>query len=100
MLDPTPDFLHEAVQKALLGGDFDSARRLSAELGKAIIRHASAVAPANRAAFVREGLSRLEENLSLARVLRAHIARQVQANSAVCLYHQGSGRGNSWCFDA
>jgi hypothetical protein len=100
MPHPTPESLHEAVHKALLASDFDTARHLSAKLGQAIIRQASVMPPAERADYVRQGLSRLQEHLSLARVLRAHLATQVQANSAVCLYHQASDRGNAWRFDA
>jgi len=92
--------LHQQVHNALAAGDFETARHLSRELGQAIIRQASALAPADRAACVRDGLSRLQEHLSLARVIRAHLASQVKANSAVCLYHPTSERGNSWHFDA
>ncbi len=92
--------LHQEVHNALAAGDFETARRLSHELGQAIIRHASALAPADRAAYVRQALNRLQEHLNLARVLRAHLATQVQANAAACLYNQASGRGNSWHYDA
>jgi hypothetical protein len=92
--------LHQEVHNALAAGDFETARRLSRELGQAIIRQASALAPADRADYVRHALNRLQEHLSFARVLRAHLASQVKANSAVCLYHQASDPGNSWHFDA
>jgi hypothetical protein len=100
MANPTPDSLHEAVHKALLAGDFETARQQSTELGRAIIRQASTLAASDRAVYVRQGLNRLQEHLSFARVLRAHLASQVQANSAVCLYHQASGGSHSWRFDA
>ena len=100
MPNQTPDSLHEAVHKALLAGDFDSARQLGTQLGQAIIRQASALAPADRAVYVRQGLSRLQEHLNFARVLRAHLATQVQANSAACLYHQALDGSHSWLFDA
>jgi len=99
-LNPTPDSLHQAVHQALLAGDFDSARQLGTQLGQAIIRQASAAAPADRAAYARDGLNRLLEHLNLARVLRAHLASQVQANSAVCLYHQAPPGNHCWRFDA
>jgi hypothetical protein len=33
-------------------------------------------------------------------VLRAHLATQVQANSAACLYNQALGGNHSWLLDA
>jgi hypothetical protein len=92
--------LHEAVHKALAAGDFETARRLSRELGQAIKREASAAAPADRAALVQQGLSRLQEHLSLARVLRAHIATHLKANAAACLYQPASPSAHSWKLDA
>jgi len=100
MANPTPDSLNEAVHQALLAGDFDAARNLSRALGQAIIRQASALAPTDSAVYVRQGLNRLQEHLNLARVLRAHLATQVQANSAACLYTQALGGNHSWLFDA
>jgi hypothetical protein len=100
MSNPGVESLHIAVQQALAAGDFDTARQLSVQLGQTIIVEASAAAPAARAAYVQQGLSRLEEHLSLARVLRAHIATQLRANAGACLYNEASNRGNSWRFDA
>jgi hypothetical protein len=94
------DRLHEELQRALTARDFETARKLSRLLGQAIIRQASAAAPRDRAALVQQGLSRLQEHLNLARVLRAHLAAQLQTNTAVCLYQANSGRGHSWRFDA
>ena len=92
--------LHQEVHNALAAGDFETANRLSRELGQAIIRQGLALGPAERAAYVRQALNRLQEHLSFARVLRAHLASEVRANSAVCFYHQDPARGNSWHFDA
>jgi hypothetical protein len=92
--------LHQEVHNALAAGDFETARRLSPELGQAIIRHASALPAAERGAYVRQALNRLQEHLNLARVLRAHLATQVQANSAACLYNQALGGNHSWLLDA
>jgi hypothetical protein len=100
MSNPNVDSLHEAVHRALAAGDFTTARQLSLELGQAIVRQASTLRPADRAAYVRQGLNRLQEHLSLARVLRAHLASQVQANSAACLYSQALGGNHSWLFEA
>jgi hypothetical protein len=100
MSNHDPNFLHEAVQRALAVGDFETARQLSPALGQAIVAEACAAAPAARAACVRQALSRLEEHLSLARVLRAHLASELQANAAACRYHSASGDGHSWHFEA
>ncbi len=92
--------LHTDIRKALDAGDFDTVRQLSSALGQAIIREAKAAAPGERKGLVEEQLSRLREHMSLARVLRAHVANHLQANSAVSLYHQSTSRGHSWRFDA
>ncbi len=92
--------LHQEVHNALRLAISKPPDHLGRELGQAIIRHGSALGPADRAAYVRQALNRLQEHLSFARVLRAHLASQVRANSAVCLYHQDPARGNSWHFDA
>jgi hypothetical protein len=92
--------LHEAIRRALNAGDFDTVRQLSGALGQAIIREARAAAPGGRQAVINKGLSRLREHLSLARVLRAHVANQLQANTTLSLYQQAGGHRHSWHFDA
>lgn len=99
MSEPEPDLLHEELQRAMTARDFETVRKLSRALGQAIIRQASAAAPRDRADLVQHGLARLQEHLSLARVLRAHLAAQLQTNTAVCLYQANSSRGHSWRFD-
>jgi hypothetical protein len=100
MSNATPDYLHEALRRALTAGDFESARQLSAARGQAIIRQASAAAPREKANIVQQGLGRLQEHLSLARVLRAHLAAQLQINTAVHRYQPISSRAHSWHFEA
>ncbi len=100
MSDSHSESLHNDIQKALIAGDFDRVRQLSTSLGQAIIREARAAAPAERKTVVQQGLSRLSEHLSLARVLRAHVASHLQHNTAVARYVQSSSRGHSWHFDA
>ena len=99
MQNPNLESLHAAVKQALTAGDFDAARQWSVKLGQAFTAQASAVPRGARGAYVQQGLRRLQEHLSLARVLRAHLATQVQANAAVCLYSEASNRGNSWRFE-
>jgi hypothetical protein len=100
MSNTDPDCLHEALQRALTAGDFETARQLSDALGQAIIRQASAATPPNRARIVQQGLGRLQEHLSLARVLRAHLAAQLQVNTAVHVYQPVSACAHSWHFEA
>jgi hypothetical protein len=93
--------LHQALQSALAAGDFDAAQQLSVELGEAIIGTAAAAEAATRAAILKEGLGRLQEHLSLARVMRAHLASQLQNNTAAFLYqYDSSGGEHSWRFSA
>jgi hypothetical protein len=94
------DSLHEAIQKALLAGDFDTVRQLSTSLGQTIVREAQTAAPSERQALVQKELNRINEHLNFARVLRAHVASRLQENTAVSLYLQSSTRGHSWRFDA
>lgn len=99
MPSPCSESIHEAIQKSLSAGDFDTVRHLSTELGQAIIRKAEATAPAERKAVVQKELSRLREHLSLARVLRAHVANQLEANTTSSLYLQSSAKGHSWRYE-
>lgn len=95
-----PDSLHAAVRQALQAGDFPQASQLSHALGLAISQELTAASPASRSALYSQRLAMLQENLSLAQVLRAHLAGQLQANAAACLYEQNSAHGSSWTFDA
>jgi hypothetical protein len=100
MSDIPTESLHESIQRALNAGDFETVRELSHTLGQAIIREAWTISPGERTLFVEKGLSRLRDHLSLAHVLRAHVASQLRANTTVSLYQQSSGRGHSWRFEA
>ena len=95
-----PDTLDEAVSKALHVGDFEAARRLSVELGTAIRLELVAASSADRVLLFEQRIRRFQEHLSLARVLRAHVATQLQANAAACLYQPESGSNHCWRFDA
>jgi hypothetical protein len=99
MLNPNSDSLDAEVHRALAAGDFETARQLSRALGQAIMREASATPQSDRAALVQRRLSRLREHLSLARVLRAHIASHLQANAAAYLYRAISTSAHSWRFE-
>ena len=92
------DALNDAVSHALQAGDFEEAQRLSVELGTAIRLELAAAGPSERVALFKQRISRFQEHLSLARVLRAHVASQVQGNAAACLYHTESGGGGDHCW--
>jgi hypothetical protein len=96
----TSDALQEAVSRALQAGDFDTARLLSVELGAAIRHELSMAPPAGQLGLYKERMGRLQEHISLARVLRAHLAAQLQTSTAVCLYQESADRGHCWRFDA
>jgi len=100
MSDTSSESLHRAIQQALNVGDFDKTRELSAALGQAIICEARAAAPTARKAMLEESLSRLGEHLSMARVLRAHVASKLRDNTAISLYQESNRGGHSWHFDA
>jgi hypothetical protein len=100
MSDSSSESLHQAIQQSLNAGDFERVSELSSALGDAIIREAQAIGPSERSAVVRKGLNRLRDHLSLARVLRAHVATKLQDNTTISLYQQCAGRSHSWRFDA
>ena len=100
MPDTPSESLHESIQRELRAGDFEKVRELSSALGQAIMREASQLALNERSAFIEKGLSRLGEHISFARVLRAHVASQLQENTTVCLYQPSGGDAHSWRFDA
>lgn len=100
MSKPTTDVLNEAVSQALQAGDFEAAERLSIDLGAAIRLELAAASPAEKLALFNQRIGRFQEHLNLARVLRAHVSSQLQANAAACLYQPESGTNHCWRFDA
>ena len=100
MPDESIESLHSAIHRSLREGDFDGAGRLSVELGQAIIKNAPAPASADGARFLEENLGRLQEHLSLARILRAHLASQLQTNTAVFLYQNEADSKHCWRYEA
>lgn len=100
MTHQTADSLHEVVSRALQAGDFIAARRLSIELGAAVRLELAAARPAERVALYQRRIGQMQEHLHLARVLRAHVASQLQSNAAASLYQTAYGSDHSWRFDA
>jgi hypothetical protein len=100
MPHPNTDELNEAVSRALQAGDFETARRLSVDLGSAIRLELAAARPAQRVLLFKQRIGSFQEHLSLARVLRAHVSSQLQTNAAACLYQPEQGGNHCWRFDA
>ena len=100
MAELNSESLHEAVRRSLMSGDFETACGLSVELGKAITREASGLPETERNRQLQRSLSRLQEHLSLTCVLRAHVASQLQTNTAVCRYETNEEGQACWGFDA
>jgi hypothetical protein len=100
MPDESTEILHDQIRRSLLNGDFESAASFGEQLGTTVIHHASAVDDRECALFVRENLVLLEEQLSLARIVRAHLAGQLQTNTAVFLYQTGADSESCWRLEA
>jgi hypothetical protein len=92
--------LHEALRQSLHQGDFERAGRLGNELGQAIVQEAGSANSPERLVLLRENLTRLEEHLSLARVLRAHLKSRLQTNTALFHYQTDCEAAHCWRFDA
>jgi hypothetical protein len=95
-----PGSLHEALRQALKAGDFDAARQFGDALASSIAHELAAASSVALPVLFAQRIALLQENLSLARVLRAHLASQLQINTAVCLYQPASSDASSWGFDA
>jgi hypothetical protein len=79
----------QALSQALQGGDFAAAQTAAADYGREVCDALQTTGdPSRRAAIHREALETLGNHLHLARVLRAHLAAQIQANVGSCLYAQ------------
>jgi hypothetical protein len=98
--NPPSDGLHQELKLALESGEFAKAQRLSFVLGQAILQQARTAPPTERAAIARRNLELFQEHLSLARVLKAHLAAQYHANLAASLYVPVSDREHCWHFEA
>ena len=93
---PTDD-----VKAALMAGDFDAAKRLALTFGRraqADLR--AAQDPQVRGEIFIGAVARLNDALSLARVLRAHLASQLQDNSTRLLYQAEQPNRHRWQFVA
>jgi hypothetical protein len=79
----------QALAQALQTGDFPAVQAAAVEYGRGIRAQMEAADdPARRASIYHDALETLQNHLHLARVLRAHLAAQIQANAGSCLYAQ------------
>lgn len=81
------------LTRALETGDFETAERVAIEYGES-------VAASGNAAAVRQALDTLNDCLHLTRVLRAHLAAQVHANSPAVEYQPIASESRLWQFEA
>lgn len=85
---------------AIKTGDFAAAQPAIADYSRQV--HAAldaASGPAAREAVFRQSIETLNQHLSLARVLRAHLAAQIQGNAGTCLYEQAQADRHCWQFE-
>jgi hypothetical protein len=97
--ETSPEELQARLQEALQAGDFAAAWRWSESLGSAIVEELRGTPMAKRAALQQQRVGLIQESLSLARVLRAHIASQLQINTAVFVYQEQPNARHCWRFD-
>ena len=83
----------EQLTSALVAGDFEAAERLATAYGD------SAIAAGN-AVVLRQARDTLNDCLHLTRVLRAHLAEQIRANSPAVEYQPATEENRRWQFEA
>jgi hypothetical protein len=87
----------DPLTRALEAGDFEAAERIAIEYGKSV---AARIRAGGDIAVLREALDTLNDRLHLARVLRAHLAAQVCANSLAVEYQPAASENRHWQFEA
>jgi hypothetical protein len=93
----------QALAQALQSADFTAAQYAAVEFGCGVRAEVDAAAdPVHRSAICQEALETLHNHLHLARVLRAHLAAQIQSNAGSCLYAQREAETDChrWQFEA
>jgi hypothetical protein len=83
----------EQLTRALTAGHFEEAERLATAFGD------NAIAAGN-AVVLRQALDTLNDCLHLTRVLRAHLAEQVRANSLAVEYQPAAEESRRWQMEA
>jgi hypothetical protein len=87
----------EQLTSALKAGDFEAAERIAIEYGHSV---AAEMQAGGDTAVLRQALDTFNDHLHLARVLRAHLAAQVHANSLAVEYQPAAPQGRHWQFEA
>jgi hypothetical protein len=91
----------QTLAQALQGADFETVQHAAVDYGRSVRAELAAAAnPRHRAEIYREALETLQNHLHLARVLRAHLAAQIQGNAGSCLYAQPEADRHRWQFEA
>ena len=91
----------QQLAHALQAGDFETANRLSEEYGRSVLAQLRATpSPQARELIFRRAVENLNGYLSLARVLRAHIAARFSANSGQWLYQGAAPDRHCWDLEA
>lgn len=79
----------EQLTRALEAGDFETAERIAIEYGASVVAGIETSGdPQGRAAVLRQALATLNDCLHMTRVLRAHLAAEVRANSPAVEYQR------------
>jgi hypothetical protein len=87
----------EQLTRALEAGDFEMAERIAIEYGNSI---AAEIRAGGDIAVARQALDTFNDSLHLTRVLRAHLAAQVHANSRAVEYQPAASENRHWQFEA
>ncbi len=87
----------EQLTRALESGDFEAAERIAIEYGNSV---AAELRTGGDTAVLRQALDAFNDNLHLTRVLRAHLAAQVHANSPAVEYQPVASESRHWQFEA
>jgi hypothetical protein len=91
----------EQLSRTLRSGDFEAAGPLSAVYGATVQAGlAASTSLAQRLALAQTSLAFLNDQLHLARVLRAHLSSQIRDNSALFLYAAPDPENHCWELDA
>jgi hypothetical protein len=91
----------EQLSRTLRSGDFEAAGALSAVYGATVQAElATSASLAERLVVAQASLAFLNDQLHLARVLRAHLSSQIRDNTALFLYAAPDAENHCWELDA
>jgi hypothetical protein len=87
----------DRLTRALEAADFEMAERIAVEYGDSV---AAEIRAGGNIAVLRQALDTFNDSLHLTRVLRAHLAAQVRANSLAVEYQPAASENRHWQFEA